>query len=447
MRKLFLFFYLLFNTMISAQGGSLDLTFAAGTGTGNYVSCMALQKDSKILIGGQFHTYNGAAVKPIVRLFSNGALDVSFNAEVLDNFVLRSIAVQENGKILVCGYYNITSNNDPRGKYFFRLNEDGTVDNTFNMGTGANFETNVILLQPDGKILLGGDFTGFNGVARRSIARLNEDGSLDLNFVPGNPYNTRILALALQPDGKIVIGKSEGFFSTSSNYYYYRINADGTKDLSFREGLVEYTAVNSILAQNDGKILIGGNGKLVRLNSDGNLDNTFVPYYSGSTYAIEQQTDGKYIVGPLGSSPYLVRMNNDGSKDASFLTNVISGPFVFTLLRQPDNKILVGGAIKYNNNNSTNGIARILSGDEIMSSIENVKSKFLIYPNPVKNILNIKTDNPIHSYKIYSLDGRKLMEENKLNDSKIDVSNLTKGNYLIKFQTKGEEQTTKFIKE
>jgi len=107
----------------------------------------------------------------------------------------------------------------------------------------------------------------------------------------------------------------------------------------------------------------------------------------------------------------------------------------------------VGGAIKYNNNNSTNGIARILSGDEIMSSIENVKSKFLIYPNPVKNILNIKTDNPIHSYKIYSLDGRKLMEENKLNDSKIDVSNLTKGNYLIKFQTKGEEQTTKFIKE
>ncbi len=445
MRKLFLFFYFLFHTIISAQGGSLDLTFTAGTGTGNYVSCMALQKDSKILIGGQFHTYNGAAVKPIVRLFSNGALDVSFNAEVLDNFVLRSIAVQENGKILVCGYYNITSNNDPRGKYFFRLNEDGTVDNTFNMGTGANFETNVILLQPDGKILLGGDFTGFNGVSRRSIARLNEDGSLDTSFVPGNT-DGRILALALQADGKIVIGKAVGAFPSPSNYNYYRVNTDGTKDLSFREGLASYSEVHAISVRNDGKILIGGNGKLVRLNSDGNLDSTFVPYYSGGIYAIEQQTDGKYIVGPLGSSPYLIRMNNDGSKDASFLTNAISGPFVFTLLRQPDNKILVGGTIKYNNN-STSGIARILSGNEIMSSIENVKSKFLIYPNPVRDILNIKTDNPISSYKIYSLDGRKLMEENKLNISKIDVSNLTKGNYLIKFQTKGKEQTIKFIKE
>jgi len=446
MRILFLFFYLLFNTMISAQGGSLDLTFAAGTGTGNYVGCIALQKDSKILIGGQFHTYNGAAVKPIVRLFSNGALDVSFNAEVLDNFVVRSIAVQENGKILVCGQYKFTSNNDPRGKYFFRLNEDGTVDNTFNMGTGADFETNVILLQPDGKILLGGDFTGFNGVARRSIARLNEDGSLDLNFVPGISNNTRILALALQADGKIVIGKSAGFIPTSSHYYYYRINADGTKDLSFREGLVAYTAVNSILAQNDGKILIGGDRKLVRLNSDGNLDSTFTTSYSESVLAIVQQADGKYIIGG-GSKNYLVRLNNDGSNDPSFLTNAISGPFVFTLLQQPDKKILVGGAIKYNNNNSTNGIARILSGDEIMSSIENVKSKFLIYPNPVRDILNIKTDNPVSSYRIYSLDGRKLIEENKLNNSKIDVSNLTKGNYLIKFQTKGKEQTTKFIKE
>ena len=111
------------------------------------------------------------------------------------------------------------------------------------------------------------------------------------------------------------------------------------------------------------------------------------------------------------------------------------------------NKILVGGLFNKYNNISINNIAR-LNNNIVMSTLDLSKNKeILFFPNPVKDILNIKSDEPISGYEIYSLDGRILTIGNKVSNSKIDVSNLTKGNYLIKFQTKGKEQTTKFIKE
>jgi uncharacterized delta-60 repeat protein len=80
------------------------------------------------------------------------------------------------------------------------------LDASFNPGTGADHWVNSIALQPDGKILIGGYFDTYNGTTRNRIARLNTDGSLDASFNPGTGANDGVRSIALQPDGKILIG-------------------------------------------------------------------------------------------------------------------------------------------------------------------------------------------------------------------------------------------------
>jgi len=116
------------------------------------------------------------------------------------------------------------------------------------------------------------------------------------------------------------------------------------------------------------------------------------------------------------------------------------------VILQPDGKILACGNFNSFSGTNKKQIVRI-SGEEMLSVSENKNENIKIYPNPVKDFLNIKSDELISGYEIYSLDGRKLLEENKLNNSKINVSQLQKGNYLLKAKTKNNEQITKFIKE
>ena len=97
-----------------------------------------------------------------------------------------------------------------------RLNTDGAVDTTFS-GAGVYNRGTVykVLSQPDGKVLITGLFNKINGIARKVIARLNADGSLDTGFVPPSLSGTG-LTLALQPDGKILVSKdADGFTSVA----------------------------------------------------------------------------------------------------------------------------------------------------------------------------------------------------------------------------------------
>src|SRR5262249_28451738 len=113
---------------------------------------------------------------------------------------------------------------------------DGSLDPTFNTGAGANSWVNIVLEQPDTKLLIGGLFTTFNGTNRSYVARLNRDGSLDGSFNPGSGPNNALVGLALQPDGKVLIG---GFFTTISGQnfrYLARLLANGTLDTSFATG-------------------------------------------------------------------------------------------------------------------------------------------------------------------------------------------------------------------
>ncbi len=225
-----------------------------GSGANSTVHALALQIDGKILIGGSFTSYNGTTQNRIARLNADGSFDPTFTGGA--NSQVYTIALQPDGKILIGGgffNYNLTSRNS-----IARLNADGSLDLTFNPGTGANSDVQTIALQTDGKILIGGSFTSYNGTTRNYIARLNADGTLDLTFNPGTGANDFVQTIALQPDGKILMGGGFTSYNGTTQNYITRLNVDGTIDLTFNLGTGANSAVLDIALQPDGNILIGG---------------------------------------------------------------------------------------------------------------------------------------------------------------------------------------------
>ena len=132
------------------------------------------------------------------------------------------------------------------------------LDATFDPGAGANSIIHSVAIQSDDKILIGGDFTTYDGTSRNHIARLNADGSLDTGFDPGAGANNGVRSVALDADGKILIG---GFFreydGTAINRIA-RLNADGSLDAGFDPGAGANDGIESVAIQADGKILLGG---------------------------------------------------------------------------------------------------------------------------------------------------------------------------------------------
>jgi uncharacterized delta-60 repeat protein len=214
-----------------------------------------------------------------------GELDLTFSHDGLNfgdgsNGIVYASVTQPDGKILIVG--DFSSYNGIQRNRIARLNEDGSLDTSFNPGSGGNGGFSSIALQPDGKILVGGQFTSYDGISRNYISRLNADGSLDLSFNPGVGGNSIVRSVAIQPNGKILIG---GYFPSSSGSNINgiaRLNSDGTLDTSFNPGTGVDSDVQSIAIQSDGKILIWGrtgnfNSLFSRLNENGSLDTSFNP--------------------------------------------------------------------------------------------------------------------------------------------------------------------------
>jgi phage tail-like protein/uncharacterized delta-60 repeat protein len=275
---------------------TVDNTFSAALDTGynNQIQTISLQSDGKILVGGFFRKpAETTTYSSLVRLNSNGSLDTAFNTNIGTGFtmptyngVVSTVNVQSDGKILVGGNFELF--NGVSAKYFTRLNSDGTLDTAFNTALGTTFIGHVqsSALQSDGKILVGSGVT-------KGLIRLNSNGSLDtaFNTALGTGFVAgTIKAITIQSDEKILVGGLFSFFQGNYATGLYRLNADGTSDIAFKNSLgtgldASGLSVNSIALQPDGKILVGGvietfNGIAVaknftRLNSDGTLDTNF----------------------------------------------------------------------------------------------------------------------------------------------------------------------------
>ncbi len=263
--------------------GSLDPNFDPATGANNWVNCMAIDSNGNIVIGGSFTSFNGVSQNRIARLHPDGSIDMGFNPGLGANAAVESIAIQGGSGLMIIGGAFTSYNGIPQG-HISRINPDGSLDQNFNFGIGLNYIVSTTVLQPDDKVLIGGSFTNYNGTSRNYIARLNADGSLDATFNPGTGTNYEINSIALQTDGKILIGGLFTDYNGTSRNRIARLNADGSLDATFNPGTGADYWIYSIALQPDGKILIGGlftdyNGTsrngIARLNADGSLDATF----------------------------------------------------------------------------------------------------------------------------------------------------------------------------
>ncbi len=214
----------------------------------------------------------------------------------------------------------------------YQAKAQGQLDGTFQVGTGPNQPVEAIAVQPDGKILIGGGFTFCNGVARPGIARLNEDGSLDTSFDPGQGANGVVRDIAIRPDGKILIAGDFTTYAGSTSNRIALVNPNGVPETSFNAAGVD-APIFAMELDGSGNIVIGGQfthcqgqvrNKVARLNANGNLDMTFDPGVGadGTVFALLPVEDsngyrillgGDFSTFNANGPPGLVILSNDGT--------------------------------------------------------------------------------------------------------------------------------------
>ncbi|HUZ07665.1 MAG TPA: Calx-beta domain-containing protein, partial [Candidatus Paceibacterota bacterium] len=265
--------------------GSADTSFAAGSGADGSVYAIAVYPTNsiyagKILIGGTFAHYNGTAINRLARLNADGSADTNFNANLGLGFndAVRAIAIQSDGRVIVGGAF--TNFNGVALNHVTRLNADGTRDTNFTANTSDSVES--ITLQPDNRILLAGEFTEANNVTRQHITRLMPGGATDPTINFGDGANGTVDAVAIQPaDGMLVIGGSFSQYDDQPHANIARIYGGSTTG----SGSFEFTSANYQVDETGafGVITIRRTGGTSGTNADFSGD-TFVNFAaSGGT--------------------------------------------------------------------------------------------------------------------------------------------------------------------
>jgi len=435
--KLYLTVVLLLQAFLGmAQPGEIDITFnASGAGAFNGTSTTAdcivykskvyeddgVNKD-KIIIVGRFNKFNSVNREYIARLNADGTLDTTFNGpDFGGGQYIYCTAIQPDGKIIIGGGFTIAGS--PTYTGIARLNDDGSLDTTFNAGAGSRGTASTgavvhaITIQPDGKILFGGSFSTYNGVTcKANLNRLETNGTLDATFnSSAGAINGEVRAIALQ-NTKIIAG---GFFTGYTGFTKNRIlrlNSNGSYDPTFNPytganigaiggssglGVYDIYVMPTVTSPPPGSLseyvyVVGKFTKynnvdkvsVMRLTPDGLLDTSFTsnltieesattddPGYGYVAFAVRPQPDGKMLIGgnfrkyngnltPKG----LIRVETTGIQDATFLTgtgfqggtNVYQGKSVIRdILLQSDGKIVVGGDFTVYDGTSRRMLARI----------------------------------------------------------------------------------------
>ncbi len=247
------------------------------------VNCVVAQPDGKILVGGIFTRLGTTPAANLVRLLPNGQPDPVFQANVPGfNTPVYGVARLPNGKILV-NLSRLVQIGGVTYSGMLMLNADGTRDATFNLSSNGVRATNLKMVgQPDGKILIAGSFTSVNGLTASYLARLNANGTLDTAFqAAGLDLNAEVNALVLQPDGKIVVGGNFSLAQAQFSEGLVRVLPSGARDLTFGapSGLREVYGLGLLPG---GSLAVLGEGlrpnfPLARLRPNGSLDPTFGP--------------------------------------------------------------------------------------------------------------------------------------------------------------------------
>lgn len=346
--------------------------------------------------------FAGGTAPAVSAPLGDGSLDPSFNPGAglqglnqvgATPVGATTLAVQPDGKVLIGGYF--WRYNGVGRSAIARTNANGSLDTTFDTGSGLDGRPTRFKVLPSGKILTAGVFTEYDGIARGRMMRLKADSSLDLPYPVGpDPYvpilgfNGDVQAMAVESSGRQVLAGDFTYYGTTPIRRLARLQTNGALDTSFvpREfsGRGLELGLNALLTQPGGKVLVGGfftaysgvpRSSILRVNANGSLDRTFNPgsglgpnALSPLPTVLTMTTAGEsvFLGGVFGSyngSPRgsIVKIHSDGSLDPYFAppsTGFNGG--VNSIAVQPDGRILVAGNFDHFNGAPTPGIARLL---------------------------------------------------------------------------------------
>ena len=359
------------NPTVSYANGSPtgSLSYApVANASGSATISVVVTDDGDVSNGGVNSATNTFTVTVAAVADDVGTVDAAFDPNAGD--VVYGIAEQPDGKIIVGG--NFTTIGATARNYIARLNADGTLDTGFNPNASTNVYS--VAVQTNGMIVIGGQFNTVGGVTRNRIARLNPVGTLETGFNPN--LNGDVRGVAVLSDGKIMIGGSFTTVGGVSRNRLARLRADGTLDTAFPDPVVNGDVV-ALAVQTDGSIIIGGNftavnggvvrNRLARFNADGTLDNGFNPNVNNQVLGVAVQADGKIVIGGSFTNvgginrSYAARLNINGTVDATFANPNADG-WIETVAVQADRLILFGGRFTNIGGAARNRIARF-SGD------------------------------------------------------------------------------------
>jgi uncharacterized delta-60 repeat protein len=421
---------------LEAAAGALDPTFGTDGkvivdffGDYDQANAVAGQPDGKLVVVGLAGRPGAEPDFALVRLHGDGSVDPSFGdgGTVTTDFagghdVAVDLALLPDGKILVVGQA-CDQNLDACHSALARYHTDGRLDAGFGdggkaiaiIGDGGN--ASAVVLQPDGKIVIAGlaakSRPGQDFPQDMALARLHPDGRLDASFGDGGMVTTDFFggssdgasAVALQPDGKIVVAGGVVARRASDSKFYSdfalaRYHSDGRLDAGFGDGgkvtadLGDSEGASALVLQPDGKLVVAGRSDadfaLARLHADGRLDADFgaggrvttdFGFYLEGAFAVALQPDGRLVLAgggfkapptvpqPAPADFALARLHPDGRPDASFgaggkLTTDFLGShdLALGLTLQPDGGLVAVGVAEGGGGDGDFAVARYRAG-------------------------------------------------------------------------------------
>ena len=329
--------------------GSIDSTFSPTLGESPTISALLVTPDNKVIVAGLFNNIPNIGTTELLMLKEDGSIDETFTpGQTLGPVTIpptpriNCLATSSDQSIFVAGRFS--SYNGYGTAAIVKLATNGMIDTGFICNCIANIQNSSypikiqsIALQDDNKIIIGGFFSTISTNSWVNLARLNPDGSLDESFIPDTVFAGEVTALAIQNQSMII---AAGSFIPSYDIglvQMVRFSSNGVPDLSFFSEIPFSGAINNIIVQSDGNILVGGDFKISTVNSYpilfrisyyGKIDRSFkynifydpqiisLPYYP-PTIALDPDNfiwvGGRFVKCGTTSAYRLIKLNNDGS--------------------------------------------------------------------------------------------------------------------------------------
>ena len=395
------------------------------------VRALCQQPDGHILVAGNFILVNNWPTTNVARLAADGQADNTFTAPAVAGGEVLAVAPDAQGRVLLVGTFAAVGGQPRAG--VARLLASGALDPTFapvlQGSPGATPIVRAVVVQPDGKLVLGGSFImpGTGSPPARHVVRLLPSGLPDAGFVPDMPFSGQVGALLLLPTGALLVAGN--IFSTQLELVR-RLLPTGSLDPAFTivPANPVVAGIGWALAPTPTGFVLGGafvgvgnvaRASVARFLANGVLDAAFASPLpnvmpAANLTAVAAEAGGSTYVGGEMNTVGLRRLLPSGSFDGAYFNPAVTaGPDgnVAALVLQPDGKLLVGGAFQRIGGQRRDGLARLLDPAALAAAAARPGAALTAYPNPVHGPLHLQLDAAAGPRRVVLLDalGREVL--------------------------------------